>query len=487
MQKIVINKADDLCTLAEDMRKIEDLELVFAGSSEIPFLRNVISFKFLERQADLLGKKISFVNEKGESLKFLEAESYQPSLEEKEFSKDAPVQKMEIFSILKNAALLAGVFLLLIGLGIGFWWVVPKADVVININSEMLVKNVDITASAKAEKVSESNKEIPAVLLEAVRKLSDSIQTSGEKEVGEKAKGTVKIYNKTSGKKTFSKGTKLILITADTEELNYYTLEDVVVEERQELPKGITYGFSEVGVEAENFGAVYNIKEDQKFYVDDHKTSDFLAQNEKEFLGGSSKKVHAVSEKDKEALKQTLEEKLKLSAKTDLELKLVGEQKIAENSIGFEIFDEVFDKNVDDEADKLNLSLQGRTYTLAYYQNDLEQIVKSVLERSVPEQYAFSDAETRFEIGNVLASKPMPLSKDKLELLVKVRSFVVPKISAEEVRDNIANVRVPAAKEYLDSLKNVTSYELTVWPRLPGFLNTTPHIKSRIKVEIRNE
>jgi len=216
MQKIVINKADDLCTLAEDMRKIEDLELVFAGSSEIPFLRNVISFKFLERQADLLGKKISFVNEKGESLKFLEAESYQPSLEEKEFSKDAPVQKMEIFSILKNAALLVGVFLLLIGLGIGFWWVVPKADVVININSEMLVKNVDITASAKAEKVSESDKEIPAVLLEAVRKLSDSIQTSGEKEVGEKAKGTVKIYNKTSGKKTFSKGTKLILITADT-------------------------------------------------------------------------------------------------------------------------------------------------------------------------------------------------------------------------------------------------------------------------------
>jgi len=117
----------------------------------------------------------------------------------------------------------------------------------------------------------------------------------------------------------------------------------------------------------------------------------------------------------------------------------------------------------------------------------LENVVKSVLERSIPEQYSLADTETRFEIGDVLADKPTPLSKDKISLLVKVRSFVVPKLDAQEVKDNLVNRSILDATKYLDGLKNIASYEFTVWPRLPGFLSATPHIKSRIQVEIKNE
>jgi len=488
MQNIIVNKTDDLYTLAEGMRVCEDTEVVFVVSPDILFLQNPLSFKFLERYAEAFGKKISFVDDKNEALSFAEPKSFEDVPKaEKEVPKSNLAPKTELSAIIRNSISIIGALLLLIGIGVSVWWFFPKANVVIKTNSEMLVKNVDITANVSATGVNESNKEIPAVLLETVRKASDTIQASGEKEVGEKAKGTVTMFNKTISKKTFGKGTKLILISAETEDLNYYTLEEVTIEERQDLAEGITYGSVEVGVEAEKYGSNYNIKEDQKFEVDDHDTSNFLAQNEEVFTGGSSKIVPAVSEKDKEALKSTLEERLRGDVKTDLELKLVGEQKIAENSTGFETFDEVFDKNVGDDADKLNLSLQVRAYALAYYRNDLENVVKSVLERSIPEQYSLADTETRFEIGDVLADKPTPLSKDKISLLVKVRSFVVPKLDAQEVKDNLVNRSILDATKYLDGLKNIASYEFTVWPRLPGFLSATPHIKSRIQVEIKNE
>ncbi|MFH1566088.1 MAG: hypothetical protein ABIB98_02730 [bacterium] len=486
MQNIIINNTDDLYTLAEILQSNEAEEFVFVIPSGINIFNNPISFKFLERQAELLGKKVSFVNEKNEPLLLVNAETNFLSGGEKE--DDVKVNtgsKIEIFGIFKNAIILIFGSLLFIGLVGGLWWVGPKATVVLNTNSEMLVKNIEITANANVSKVSESDKEIPAVVLEAIRKGTESIQTSGEKEVGEKAKGTVKIYNKTTSKKTFSAGTKLIL-TSSPDSLIYYTLEEVILEERQDLPAGITYGISEVEVEAGEFGPGYNISENQNFDVDDHNTSDFSAQNEKEFTGGTSKKVLAVSEKDKEALLQVLEERLKTEVSTDLELKLVGQQKLAESSISFETFDTVFDKNVGDEADKLNLTLQVKAYSLAYYQNDLETVVKSVLERSIPEQYSLSDTETRFEIGAVIADKP-PSSKEKLVLLVKVRSFVVPKISEQDIKDNITAKSIKSAQEYLDTLKNVPSYELIVWPKLPGFLNTMPHLKSRISVEIKSE
>ncbi len=274
--------------------------------------------------------------------------------------------------------------------------------------------------------------------------------------------------------------------------MSYFINETVTVEEKKETvvgtaTPGITYGTAEADVTAENYGEKYNILENEKFEIEGINTIEFIAQNDKAFSGGSSKTVSAIAEEDKKTLGDRLETQLRDLVKQDIELKLVGDQKLAENSVSYEIIEEIYDKNIGDEANQLNLNMQIKAYALAYYKKDMEELVKSVLERSVPDQYSVSGSDSRFEIGNAIADKPTPPSRDDLKLLVKVKSYIVPKVNAEEIKDNILGKSIPDSEKYLESLKNIESYKLTIWPALPSFLKTTPHLKSRIYVKIENQ
>lgn len=489
MSKIVINKEDNLYLLSEIIKNSEDSEITFVIGGDIPFMQNEISLKFLEKSAEAADKKVSFENPESSPINIPAANMVQDTTpseftegDRKRVGRSYPFKKVFVFIFI----------ILLFGGGFSLaWWYIPNASINIQLNTETLVKNVELTASINEQKVNINDKKIPAVLLEAVRKSSDSIQTTGKKEVGEKASGTVKIYNKTNDKQTFGAGTEIILISAESESLSFFLNETVTVEEKKETTTEtgvtITFGIVKANVTAENYGEKYNVPENEKFEIENTNTADFLAQNEAAFSGGSSKTVPAVTEEDKKVLRDKLESQLRELVKQDIELKIVGDQKLAENSVSYEIIEETYDKKVGEEANQLNLNMQIRTYALAYYQKDMEELVKSVLERSVPEQYLVSDTETKFEIGNAIADKPTPPTKDEIALLVKVKSYVVPKISEEEIKDNILGKSIHESEDYLNSLNNISSFKLTIWPALPSFLKTAPHLKSRIYVEIENQ
>jgi len=486
MQKIVLDENDDPFSLSEKIAASNDAELCVVVGDGHFYIKSPISLRLLEKYGESLGKKVSFESSDSTPIKL------EPVAEDEKSSFNfsdggdvnlhaklwGPKHSLLIFVLIPVALILIG------GCAFSLWWFVPSANVSIKLNSEVLVKNVGVSADVSATSVNKSDKVIPAVLLESVRKESDSIQTTGEEEVGDKASGTVKIYNKTGSKKTFSKGTKLTLDSSNDEGINFLLDEDVTVEE-QDSVNG-TYGFSEAKVVAENFGSKYNLSADQQFKIDDNKTDDFVARNDSSFSGGTSMIVPAVTQKDMDSLKQNLESKLKESSKVDLGTKLVSGQKIAGNSINYEVLSSDFDKNVGDEAGNLSLTMQVKSYTLAYYEKDLDPLIQSVIDRAVPEKYSITGGETKFDIGDVVAEDPTPVTKDKVDLLVKVKSYVVPKINSDDIKANLIGKNLDLAKGYLNSLSDLQSYEITVWPELPAFLNVMPHVKSRINVSVQD-
>jgi hypothetical protein len=90
-----------------------------------------------------------------------------------------------------------------------FWlvWFLPKATITIMVLPKTLDQDVEITLSTTDSSINFSDKIVPAEVESVSESGQKMVETTGKKTVGDPAKGTVTIYNKTTSPKTFSKGT----------------------------------------------------------------------------------------------------------------------------------------------------------------------------------------------------------------------------------------------------------------------------------------
>jgi len=368
------------------------------------------------------------------------------------------------------------------------WWYIPQSNVELVLDSEILVKSVEVVVNPKLQQIDLEKKWIPSVILNITKTDTSSIPATGKSTIGDRAEGKVTIINKTEGDKSFAEGSRLFLDSNN--EISYLLKSGVEVPRSSETSNTtLVYGTKTVDVIAENFGSRFNLEKDEDLVLDGYDKDKYYAKVENDIKGGTEKEVTAVSKNDIALLKTNMEGIVEKDALNSLRDKLVGDQILPDGGYKSTIVSEEFNKKVGEEASTLDLTQTVKIEGFVYAESDLQNLLKEVLKEFIPEKYSITGAEEKLEISEAIASG-METLEDKTEVLkmqVKVKSYVIPKVEEEDIRNNLIGQSVASAEAYLSRIPHVASLKIDLWPPLPGFLRTMPHIKSKIKIEIKHQ
>jgi hypothetical protein len=368
-------------------------------------------------------------------------------------------------------------------------WLMPSAQVAVAVDSEVLVKLLEVKATTEVEEISSETSSIPALVIEVTEEDSLTNKTTGEKETGEYATGEITIINKTDKSIEIKKGTEIKLIRTEGESLKYETMDkrevdksDTITSSSDEGEKTETvYKKEKVKIKAKAYGDKYNINDGEKFEINGYDTDEVIGENDKDINGGKLDKVMIVTKDDMDKLKSTMDENLKDNVKRALARKIVTGQILNEASSKYEIQSETYSKKADEEAEELTITTKMKGSTLVYLKDDLDDLVKDMVKKVVPAEYSLNTDNPEYETAVVSVSE----DGKSIVLQIKLRSYITPKIDKETIKQELAGRTTEEASDYLNNYNALSSYEIKLSPKLPGFLRRMPYRTENISIEIK--
>lgn len=350
-----------------------------------------------------------------------------------------------------------------------------KAKVTVFVDLKTLEREATVTADPNVGVVDEGNKVIPGKIVETEVTTTGKGSASGKKQVGDPAKGTVIVYNKTSAPRSFNAGT--ILIGSNNSK---FTLDSSVnVASQSAVEGGISFGKGTVNVTASAIGPDGNLPAGKELNIDGQDAANFSAKVDTAFSGGVAKDVMMVTADDQKKLLAEVLSGARKQAKEELQGKMTDDYKILEEALSERIIKQTYSKNVGDQATDFNLNLTVNLKGTSYKDGDLKSIVSKLVETNVPEGYDLdlTKTETQADVSR--------LDKDgKLMFTAKFRAKLMPKLDPEKLKKEITFKSVEDASARLKQIENVIGSNIDIKPNLPGPLSRLPVLSNNITIEI---
>ncbi|OGE27496.1 hypothetical protein A2867_01315 [Candidatus Daviesbacteria bacterium RIFCSPHIGHO2_01_FULL_40_11] len=373
---------------------------------------------------------------------------------------------------LTNLSILSGIVLSLVLL-LGAYIFLPKAEVKIFVEPKILEKDAQVVADPNQKTVNEEARVIPGQIIDVEVSGSDKESASGKRQIGDPAKGTIVIYNKTSSSQVVSKGTNIssgnIKFTLDT---------SVTIASQSASDSGITFGKANTTVTAVSIGADGNLSSGSDFTVSDYGVDKLDAKAEGNFSGGTSKDVTVVSSEDEQRLLAKLSSDLRQQAQQKLQEKFPN-KKILQEALSEQIISKSYSKNINDQASEFSLNMTIKYKGTAFDDTDLKTIVSKLVTTQIPDGFELdlSQTETQADVSK--------LEKDgKLIFLARFKAKLIPKIDIDKIRNQIKFKTLTEVENILKGMDNILGSEINSTPNLPKALERLPILSKNIKIEV---
>lgn len=412
-----------------------------------------------------------------EDRKLVETEDFEQDLalppSDIEVKKKVKIKFLFLTLNLTNILILFAI--LAIGLSVlGAYLFFVKAQVKIFVEPRVLEKDSQVIADPSQKEVNEDKKIIPASIVETEISGTAKENASGQKEIGDPAKGTIVIYNKTNESKSVSKGT-----TVSSSNSLKFTLDNSVnIASQSATDSGITFGKANTTVTAQAVGADGNLPSGLELTISNISTSQISAKAEGNFSGGTSKKVTIVSSDDQNKLLAFLSSDLRKKAQQALQEKQ-PDKKILEEALSEQITKKSFNKNVGDQATEVSLNLTAKYKGTTFDDKDLRLFVSKLVTTDVPEGFELKleDTETQADVSK--------LEKDgKLIFLARFKAKLFPKIDTQNLKNQIKGKSVGETEKIIKEMDNILGSEVKISPSLPSFLQRLPILTRNINIEV---
>jgi len=348
----------------------------------------------------------------------------------------------------------------------------PKAQIKIFVEPKILEKDTQVTADPNIKEVNEEAKIIPGQLVDTEVSGSGKDLATGKKQVGESAKGTIIIRNKTDAAVSLSKGT----ILTSPSSLKFSL--DLTVTVASKSAEDGTWGKATATAVAQSIGADGNLPSGVDLTVAGFGTDKIIAKTEGNFSGGTSKEVTVVSESDQKRLLASLASDLRRQAQQKLQEKL-PDKKILQEALSEEILKKNYNKKINDQANEFSLNLTIKFKGIAFEDKDLKLIVSKLVTTQVPEGFELNlnETETQADVSKI--------EKDgRLIFLARFKAKLMPKIDIISLINKIKGKTPDQVAEILKNTDNVLGSEIKIMPSLPKFLQRIPLLGQNIKIEV---
>jgi len=341
-----------------------------------------------------------------------------------------------------------------------------KARLTIFLSSKTIKKDINLTSDEL--KIESFSKSVD---------LTDSKSTSGKKEVGEKARGSVTIHNFDDNEKLFTKGT-----TLETAGLKFNLDQDVKVASASvvTISGGIVKqpGKTKTNLTALEIGPQNNVGSGKQFKIDDLLTSLYFGINENAFSGGTKKEVKTVSAKDMEELRKSIQEQGKRQKLDQQDTKKNLDKKVLTDLIEFVLTEEKFGQELGEESDKLTLKSKVKATIYLYEEKELKDLITKKLTKELEKGYVLERQKLLFTINNAIKKN------DRITLVIDMESKAVKDVP---IGDIVRIIRGKSRKNLESSLKAnfaAEGFELEINPKLPLLQNWLPFLEKNIDVKI---
>lgn len=306
--------------------------------------------------------------------------------------------------------------------------------------------------------------------------VSDSLDgpATGKKEVGEKATGEVTIYNSSAQLVVLNAGT---IITGPNN--LKFTLDDkvTIASASGDIFSGTTPSKVKVKVTASQIGEESNFPSNTVFNF--ASLSSVAGKNENPFSGGTKKEVKVVSRQDQDNLTKTLLDRLLAKARDNL-LKTGSEkgEKIIEATISQEVLEKKFSRQVNEEGDRLSLSLKVKFKSLSFNESEIQGLFQEQLNQSIPQDFILKPAGVVISFGKTKTVNKV------ISTSISVKATLLPKIDQKTLKNKIKGKTVQETLQILSTLPNTKDYKIKITPVFPLLPKKLPLREGGIKVEI---
>jgi hypothetical protein len=300
---------------------------------------------------------------------------------------------------------------------------------------------------------------------------SESSNTTGKLDVGEKARGSLTIHNFDDKEKIFPKGTVL-----KTSKFEFILDTEVKVASSSLTTDGSAKlpGKSTGTVIAAQIGPESNLSKSQRFTFDGLAAATYFAVNDSALSGGSKKQIQTVSKKDQENLKTLILNKAKNKVPT---IEILPEEVVASTISETEFIKTLFSKEVGEESSKL--TLQATVSTTQYLYNKklfTDKIILS-LKPEIKSDYSLARENVLYVVNKI--------TKDDRSLTVdaKINAKATIKISTDEIKKSLIGKHQSEVKEILKSQYKIEGYNITINEPIPIFKNFLPLFLKNIELK----
>jgi hypothetical protein len=376
--------------------------------------------------------------------------------------------------ISKRLIILPAIIVLLLILGLSYLFAV-KATVTLHMEAKKIDDSTTITLRTDSEN-DLAQKILTAKEVETSVDGTVSTAATGKKDVGEKAKGTITLYNNSDSKKTISSGTTI----SSSNNLDFVTTGDIAIASASGDATSSKPGTASVGVTAKNIGSEYNLPSGTKFSIDGISSSSLAGKNDSAFSGGSKKTVTVVAKKDTDTLTEDLTKQIEGKAKDTLKDKAGAGQQILPIFTGTTLSKKSFDNDVGDEASKVTLKGTITFTTLSYNTEDLGKVAQAAIQGKYDKDLALSNKGIVTELQDI---KPGKNGEATASLVMD--AGLLPKIDEESVTKNITGKSFDDATAYLQTLPQVSGAEIQLSPSIPLLPKLLPRFTKNIKIVLQ--
>jgi len=360
--------------------------------------------------------------------------------------------------------------LLLIGLIGSLLFFAHKATISILVPTERKTAEIDIVASEKPTQSTQVQLQTFTVPFSA----NEKKQTTGKRDVGEKAAGEVTLYSYEEKDKQIPKATVL-----HTDSLSFETDDVITIPASAFAGDGITKnpGKAKVKVHASVLGSESNIDKNKRFSVAGNSSNIVFGINELPLTGGTKKTVKTISKNDMDSLK---------TAALDAAKKGVISKQTADN---LELFlpelttiqpkTEKYSGEVGEEAESITYVASGNVSLYEIPKKAITDFVEKRLANEKPADY-------KIDSVNFTVNKQQQLKTGGMQLTIGGEIVFSKILDEKKIAEAAKGMTVLQAQDTIKSQFGISSVEVQVVPALPLFKDRVPYWAEHIRIQLKH-
>jgi len=371
--------------------------------------------------------------------------------------------------------IIALVIVAVLALAFVIYFVLPRAQVVINPKREKVKFETNIIADRDVNSTNVETSEIAGQIFETEKIESREFPSTGERDVLEKAKGKVTIYNQySSSSQTLVKTTRLKSPDGKIFRLtSTVTIPGAVIDEGK-----IIASSKEVEVEADEAGAEYNIgATDFKIpgFEGTPKYDAFYGKSTQPMIGGAKGKMKVATQSDITGATEIVKLELKDKALEEFKMTIPADLKLLSDAQSLIIMESSSSVQANQPGEKFTISVKVKVAGIAFKEND----ALSLIEKSINNDTLKNRTLLFSTINVTYKTTKIDLKQGFIELSCNVEADSIASFDEQRIKDDLAGKNETDVRKYLSSLPDIETAKVIFWP---FWVKRVPTDKDKIKV-----